>query len=226
MIAGAFSSTSGKADTTMTTDGQILYYNSGRQALNIGDEGKVLTVSDSDLPAWETAGGDEDLTFIAEVNLASGANQVIEKTSGLDTYEAVIVIFNLWEGSGTNFVPELQTYTNGALDTSYGLTETIQGATITTAGSSVIPCDANTTANNMCSGSIVIRTESTLACQSLDVIYQVNNVATTAAPFQSIVSAQTPDDYPIQGIRFTNNGTSTPTFGTSSYLLFYGVKKA
>ena len=57
MIAGAFSSTSGKADTTMTTNGQILYYNSGRQALNIGSEGKVLTVSDADLPAWETVGG-------------------------------------------------------------------------------------------------------------------------------------------------------------------------
>ena len=55
LIAGAFSSTSGKADKTLDTNGQILYYNSGRQALNIGDEGKVLTVSNSDLPAWETA---------------------------------------------------------------------------------------------------------------------------------------------------------------------------
>jgi len=57
MIAGAFSSVSGKADKTLDTNGQILYYNSGRQALNIGTEGKVLTVSDADLPAWETASG-------------------------------------------------------------------------------------------------------------------------------------------------------------------------
>ena len=55
MIAGAFSSVSGKADKTLDTNGQILYYSSGRQALNIGSEGKVLTVSSSDLPAWETA---------------------------------------------------------------------------------------------------------------------------------------------------------------------------
>ena len=55
MIAGAFSSVSGKADKTLDSNGQILYYNSGRQALNIGSEGKVLTVSSSDLPAWETA---------------------------------------------------------------------------------------------------------------------------------------------------------------------------
>jgi len=55
MIAGAFSSVSGKADKTLDTNGQILYYNSGRQASNIGSEGKVLTVSDADLPAWETA---------------------------------------------------------------------------------------------------------------------------------------------------------------------------
>ena len=57
MIAGAFSSVSGKADKTLDTNGQILYYNSGRQALNIGSEGTVLTVSSSDLPAWETASG-------------------------------------------------------------------------------------------------------------------------------------------------------------------------
>ena len=44
MIAGAFSSVSGKADKTLDSNGQILYYNSGRQALNIGEEGEVLTV--------------------------------------------------------------------------------------------------------------------------------------------------------------------------------------
>jgi len=84
MIAGAFSSTSGKADTTMTTNGQILYYNSGRQALNIGDEGKVLTVSDADLPAWETAGGlssplTSDLVYNDSVKAAFG-------TGGSDSY--------------------------------------------------------------------------------------------------------------------------------------------
>ena len=57
MIAGAFSSTSGKADITLTTNGDVLYYNSGRQRLAIGNEGQVLTVSDADLPAWETSGG-------------------------------------------------------------------------------------------------------------------------------------------------------------------------
>ena len=57
MITGAFSSTSGKADTVLTTNGDVLYYNSGRQRLAIGDEGQVLTVSGSDLPAWETSSG-------------------------------------------------------------------------------------------------------------------------------------------------------------------------
>ena len=52
LIAGAFSSTSGKADTVLTTNGDVLYYNSGRQRLAIGDEGQVLTVSGSDLPSW------------------------------------------------------------------------------------------------------------------------------------------------------------------------------
>ena len=60
MIAGAFSSTSGKADITLTTNGDILYYNSGRQRLAIGDEGQVLTVSGSDLPSWTTASSKAD----------------------------------------------------------------------------------------------------------------------------------------------------------------------
>ena len=80
MIAGAFSSVSGKADKTLDTNGQILYYNSGRQALNIGSEGKVLTVSDADLPAWETASSGlsspltEDLVWndSIEANFGSG----------------------------------------------------------------------------------------------------------------------------------------------------------
>tara|TARA_R100001244_G_scaffold46947_1_gene41852 strand:- start:42 stop:770 length:729 start_codon:yes stop_codon:yes gene_type:complete len=55
LIAGAFSSTSGKADTVLTTSGDILYYTSSRQRLPIGSEGTVLTVSGSDLPAWTAA---------------------------------------------------------------------------------------------------------------------------------------------------------------------------
>ena len=66
MIAGAFSSVSGKADKTLDSNGQILYYNSGRQALNIGSEGKVLTVSSSDLPAWETAAAAGKLELIED----------------------------------------------------------------------------------------------------------------------------------------------------------------
>jgi len=57
MIAGAFSSVSGKADKTLDTNGQILYYNSGRQALNIGSENQVLSVSSSGLPEWAAASG-------------------------------------------------------------------------------------------------------------------------------------------------------------------------
>ena len=56
LISGAFSSTSGKADTVMNTNGQILYYNNGRKALDKEDNDDVLTLK-SGLPSWETAGG-------------------------------------------------------------------------------------------------------------------------------------------------------------------------
>jgi len=84
MIAGAFSSTSGKADTVLTTNGDVLYYNSGRQRLAVGNEGQVLTVSGSDLPAWEAAGGlssplTSDLVYNDSVKAAFG-------TGGSDSY--------------------------------------------------------------------------------------------------------------------------------------------
>jgi len=56
LIAGAFSSTSGKADTVLDTNGQILYYNNGRKALDKEDNDDVLTLK-SGLPSWEAAGG-------------------------------------------------------------------------------------------------------------------------------------------------------------------------
>ena len=56
MIAGAFSSTSGLADKVLTTNGDILYYNSGRQRLAKGDNDDVLTLK-SGLPSWEAAAG-------------------------------------------------------------------------------------------------------------------------------------------------------------------------
>jgi len=76
MIAGAFSSTSGKADITLTTNGDVLYYNSGRQRLAIGTEGKVLTVSDADLPAWETG------VSLSGNNVWTGTNNFNGATAG------------------------------------------------------------------------------------------------------------------------------------------------
>ena len=55
-LIGAFSSTSGKADTVLTTNGDMLYYNNGRQRLPKADNDDVLTLK-SGLPSWETASG-------------------------------------------------------------------------------------------------------------------------------------------------------------------------
>jgi len=100
MIAGAFSSTSGKADTVLTTSGDVLYYTSSRQRLAIGDEGQVLTVSDADLPAWETATGvtaSSTTTFTnktytnllfkyaVELTIASGSVAVTQVWHTIDT---------------------------------------------------------------------------------------------------------------------------------------------
>ena len=100
MIAGAFSSVSGKADTVLTTDGDVLYYNSGRQRLAIGSEGEILTVSNSDLPAWEAFSGvtaSSTTTFTnktytnllfklaVELTIASGSVAVTQVWHTIDT---------------------------------------------------------------------------------------------------------------------------------------------
>jgi len=75
LIAGAFSSTSGKADTVMNTNGQILYYNNGRKALDKEDNDDILTLK-SGLPSWETpSAGGLDPVFYSAVEWGKGAAQ-------------------------------------------------------------------------------------------------------------------------------------------------------
>tara|TARA_R100001086_G_C11739017_1_gene231935 strand:+ start:162 stop:722 length:561 start_codon:yes stop_codon:yes gene_type:complete len=71
-LIGAFSSASGKADTVMDTNGQILYYNNGRKALDKEDNDDVLTLK-SGLPSWEPASGGATVT-IQKVSCTNGSN--------------------------------------------------------------------------------------------------------------------------------------------------------
>ena len=82
MIAGAFSSTSGLADTVLTTNGDILYYNSGRQRLAKGDNDEVLTLK-SGLPSWESAAGGGVWTSEGSTTLTNSTTDEIDIT--LDT---------------------------------------------------------------------------------------------------------------------------------------------
>ena len=52
---------SGKADIVMDTNGQMLYYDSGRQALDKSSDGKILTLA-SGLPSWTDSVSENLLT--------------------------------------------------------------------------------------------------------------------------------------------------------------------
>jgi len=108
MIAGAFSSTSGKADTVLTTNGDVLYYNSGRQRLAIGDEGQVLTVSNSDLPSWEATSGlssplTADLVFNdnVEAQFGTGGSDSAIYHDGNNLYQKVTTGIGIFNGNFT-----------------------------------------------------------------------------------------------------------------------------
>jgi len=92
MIAGAFSSTSGKADTVLTTNGDMLYYNSGRQRLPKGTDGQFLKLA-SGLPSWAAASG--ATLELLDVHTATGTESTYTFTEDLDfdDYSNFIVIF-------------------------------------------------------------------------------------------------------------------------------------
>jgi len=144
MIAGAFSSVSGKADKTLETNGQILYYNSGRQALNIGTEGKVLTVSSSDLPAWETASAGA-WSQIASSNLSGGVASSLTVT-GMTKKKFLDI--NIAGGFASADIPAIQ-IGDGSINTSnYAWNVTQNGAASTTGTGSEIQCTNATTGSN------------------------------------------------------------------------------
>jgi len=85
---------SGKAEVVMDANGQMLYYDSGRQALDKEDDDDVLTLK-SGLPSWEASSGgatvEED-----RVNITSNVTFTVD--SFVDITGLVITIGNISGG--------------------------------------------------------------------------------------------------------------------------------
>ena len=77
------SDVSGKADVVMDTNGQMLYYNSGRQALDIGSDNQILTVSGSSLPNWEDSATPTNVQY--DVAAMSGVDFDFDSTDAVQT---------------------------------------------------------------------------------------------------------------------------------------------
>jgi len=209
--------------------GQIHGYSDTQFALPVGDDNQVLTslASEASGLKWANSAGNVNLTFIAEVNLGSN-NAVIEKNSGLDDYECVVVDFVLREASGDTFVPVITWYEDGAEITSgYGFSETIDGGAIaSTNNASAISADGNTTANNNCAGRVVIYPH-TDSANILSCSYTILAGSTTSAPnaFATVWGQHNGGSDRISGIKFEQTGGGTPTFSTESHLEIWGIKE-
>jgi len=132
MIAGAFSSVSGKADKTLDTNGQILYYNSGRQALNIGSANQVLTVSGSNLPSWAAASSGAVELLDYEDFSADAADYTFTPSSALtaDNYSEFRIAIS-GKTDSVNAIPTL--IISDSVDNVYFTGETINGSGVRTA---------------------------------------------------------------------------------------------
>jgi len=124
LISGAFSSASGKADVVMNTNGQILYYNNGRKALDKEDNDDVLTLK-SGLPSWEavSAAGGGNLELI-ETKTATGSDTTafdFTFADALDFSTDTAAMFFSFTGG-----------TNGSTDVRCRLGDTTAGAVLDT----------------------------------------------------------------------------------------------
>jgi len=232
LITGAFSS-----DTTLPTPVPINKGGTGQTtaqaaidaltAVSGASTNEVLSKDGSGNAAWAAAAGDANLTFIAAVNLAS-ANSVIEKNSGLDSYECVVVDFVLRESGGDTFIPTITYYEDGAeITANYGFSETIDGAAIAkTDGASSILIDANTTANNQCQGRVIIYPH-TGAANVMDCSYSILTGSSSAAPnaVGEVRGQHDGGSDRVSGIKFENIGAGSPTFSDESHLEIWGIKE-
>ena len=221
MSGGTPPDISGKADTVLTTNGDTLYYNNGRQRLAKGSDDQVLTLS-SGLPSWSTASAG-DLVFIEKVQNGSSSN-TISKLSGLDDYDIIVCYFYLTESGTGTFIPSLKPYYNGSIRAMEGINEVIDGISSKTNGASYMPLDANYTSANICAGYLIMQngTGST-TYQNLTVHYTTGLNYTSNAPYVATTYAKmVSGSYMVDGLEFKNVGTST-NFGSASKLYFYGV---
>ena len=73
-LIGAFSSTSDLPDKVLNTNGQILYYDDGRKALDKEDDDDVLTLK-AGLPSWEAAAAGSTPLFMLACQCEGASNR-------------------------------------------------------------------------------------------------------------------------------------------------------
>ena len=87
LIAGAFSSTSGKADTVLTTKGDIATYSSTRIREPVGSNGETLMVDSAQATGIKWAPSSTSvLTTAGDLLVASSANTLSRLARGSDNY--------------------------------------------------------------------------------------------------------------------------------------------
>jgi len=115
-LIGAFSSTSDKADIVLTTNGDILYYNNGRQRLPKEDNDDVLTLK-SGLPSWEPAAGGGQWELLDTTELTSATNSYTFTPSSAPTEAAyasfVVIVSSENSTTGQYLTLEINNITSG-----------------------------------------------------------------------------------------------------------------
>jgi len=213
------------AESTLTTEGDILYENStpALARLGAGTSGYFLkTQGASNPPVWaEVVSGDPDMKYLSTHKLTS-ANHVLEAPDIFGDYDVIWIEYYLEEASA-QFDPFFNVYqTGGGLASSTGFQESINyaGSGSTAAGSD-LPIDGNVGASaNTSIGSITLINGNATGTERYGggfASYQMMNAATSNAPAAvGNLNFKLNNTTQMIGIKFYN-GTGTDLLATDSY---------
>ena len=117
---------SGKASSVMSVKGQMVDFDTQRQALDIGSEDQVLTVSAGGLPNWEdaAAGGatitTQEISPTTDQTTTSGSTAVTNGSITLANRTDGVVLATYFQGANSTVADQIvcQLYYNGALQKS------------------------------------------------------------------------------------------------------------
>ena len=221
MSGGTPPDISGKADTVLTTNGDTLYYNNGRQRLSKGTDGQVLELS-SGLPSWATVESGKMVLLDSHEATSTESTYTFTSTSSLDMENDYSELIVLISGNATASL-SLQLIINAIEGVAYSQTTLVADSTSVThsdlAGQGKIEILNTALLDNP--RAILCELHITGNPFNRDLMINGNNYA-LGEGLNVLGGSMAENDGLIDSLRIK---TSTSTWSSGTQIITYGVKR-